>query len=119
MKVHFQKYGFVHAFWLITILIMIIAGLLLRAPSGDKIGDYIAFAASIASLVLAIVVIFYSMISNQGFSETVGSLKTLATTVHESANDIKLVSSDFVDKASEIFGELSEIRPEVRAISEK
>lgn len=67
LRSHMQRHGFVHALWTISILILIIASLLLGLPNGNLIGDYIAFSASIAPLVLAVVAIFYSIISNHPF----------------------------------------------------
>lgn len=119
IKVHIAKYGMVHALWLISILVLIIAFLLLNLPDGAMIGDYIAFAASIASLVLAVVAIFYSIIFNQGFSETVGVLKGSADDVKLAASQICDVSTQLNGQSDRLLGEFSQLSPAVLAISDK
>lgn len=119
LRSHMRAHGAVHALWTISLLVLIVASLLLGLPNGNLIGDYIAFAASIASLVLAVVAIFYSIISNQSFSETVGTLKSSAEIVKSAADRVCDVSMTLNDQSERLINEVLALPPAVQAISDK
>ena len=119
VKTHFQTHGSIHAVWLIGLLIAIISWLLLGERDGNVVRDYISFAASVASLVLAVVAIFYALISNQSFSETVGSLKSTTENVHKAARNIADSSSILADHSERMLGEVSRVPTAVQALSER
>jgi hypothetical protein len=117
LREHLRLHGAVHAVWTIAMLLGIVAALLLMSPNGNAVGEYIAFATSIASLVLAVVAIGHALIANQSFSETVGSLKTSTDGVQAAAREICTVSVELSHQSERLIGEFSELPPAVRAIS--
>jgi hypothetical protein len=119
LRSHFKAHGSVHAVWLIAVLIGIIAALLLIMPNGKSVGDYIAFAASIASLVLAVVAIGQSLIANQSFSETIGSLRASAENVETAARNIADTSNTLSDQSERMIGEVSRLPPAFEELSSR
>lgn len=109
----------VHLCWTIALLLLAGAAILLNVPDGTILRDYISFASAISSIVLAVVAIFYSMISNQSFSETIGSLKSSAGLIDKTEKEINDVSSSLSGKVESILDEFSQIRPAVQEISSK
>jgi hypothetical protein len=116
---HIRRHGMIHALWIILTLIFVIAAIVLGLASGDKINDYISFASSIASLLLAVVAIFYAMVSNQSFSETIGSLRQSATTVDDAAKSICKVTEELNDKSEDLLLQVSGLPPTLQKMSEK
>lgn len=116
---HFKNHGAIHALWMIGVLLLIIAALLIRSPGGNIIAEYFAFATSIASLVLAIVAIFHSVVSNQSFSETIGSLRTSAESVQTAARNIADTSAILSEQSERMIGEVSRLPPAFQELSEK
>ena len=116
---HFRRHGAVHAFWLFSVLVAIIAILALLVPDGTLIRDYISFASAVSSIILAIVAIFYSMFSNQSFSEMVGSLKSSVHRVEESSLTLGETSSTLLSLAERISVEISSLAPRFDAINSK
>jgi hypothetical protein len=116
---HLRIHGAVHALWMISLLILVIAALILMMPDGKSVGDYIAFATSIASLVLAVVAIGHSLISGQSFAETVGSLKSSADDVKNAATNVCEVSNILSGQSERLLLEFGALPPAVKAISDK
>jgi hypothetical protein len=116
---HFRRHGAVHATWVISILIAVIAALLLILPNGNSVGNYIAFAASIASLVLAVVAIAQSLVSNQGLSETLGSLRTAAHTLSDASLNVETASAALDSKIELVVGQVARVPEAVEALSAK
>jgi uncharacterized membrane protein (Fun14 family) len=119
MVEHFQKHGAIHALWAISVLLLIVAWLLLQAPNGQLIGQYIGFAASVASLVLALVAIGYAFVSNQGFSQSVGALEVSSRDVRSAAQNIAEVSRLLSEKAEILTGEVARVPDAMLALTEK
>lgn len=119
MRAHFTRHGAVHAIWLIAVLTAIIAWLLLRTPDGKSIGDYIAFAASIASLILAVIAIGYSMLSNEGLIATVGNLNSSSSTIAEAAENIKAQNASLDATISELSGQVADVPASMRALTDR
>lgn len=119
LREHFRSHGAVHALWLISVLLAIIAALILMSPNGAAVGEYIAFATSIASLVLAVVAIGQTLISNQGFSETVGALRSSADNIQVTARNIADSSSLLSQKAEFISEQAEKVPSVVEALSAK
>lgn len=82
----------IHLSWIIVLLILSGAALVSTSPDGIVIRDYISFASAISSIALAIVAIFYSMISNQSFSQTIGALNLSANKIDSTAREINTAS---------------------------
>lgn len=116
---HFRRHGLIHAIWLFSVLLALIAFLLLRLPNGQSVGDYIAFAASIASLVLAIVAIGQSLLANQSFSETIGSLRQSSEALRNTALNVEKTSGSLSGKMDELAGSVARMPEAFDALSAK
>ncbi|WP_426264142.1 hypothetical protein [Sphingomonas sp. PWP1-2] len=116
---HFRIHGAVHAFWIISILVLIITALLLLVPNGSFLRDYISFASSIASIILAIIAIFYSMFSNQSFSEMVGSLQSSVQNTSQSSAKLEDASNFLTTLADRVSTEISSLSPRFDAVENK
>ena len=116
---HFRRVGHIHGIWIICVLLAIISGLMLRIPNGDKVAEYISFSSSIASLALAIVAIFYSIISNQRIAENLGSLDKTSARIDRTSDQLEGIANSIESNFSKIFDEFGLITPEMRKISEK
>lgn len=116
---HLERHGGVHATWIIAVLTAIIAALLLRLPNGNSVGDYIAFAASIASLVLAVVAIGQSLIANQSLSTTVGSLNTASSNLERASENLEDISKGLETRFEEIAGEVARMPVAVAQLEAK
>lgn len=116
---HFRRVGHIHGIWIICVLLAIISGLMLRIPNGDKVAEYISFSSSIASLVLAVVAIFYSIISNQSIAENLGSLDKTSARIDSTSDQLEVIASSIENNFTKIFDEFGLITPEMRKISEK
>ncbi|MBV8688278.1 MAG: hypothetical protein JOZ90_16105 [Alphaproteobacteria bacterium] len=119
LRSHFQKHGIVHSVWLFSILLLTIAALLLEVPNGVIIRDYISFAASIASLILALVAIFYSFIANQGFSGSIEGLSRSSVDLQSAAKNINDTSAALSEQSERLMTEFSVLRPAVQGIAKR
>jgi hypothetical protein len=100
--------------WVIALLLLILSYVILRLPAGSLVRDFISFAASIASLVLAVVAIFYSIISSERFHQSIASLTDSATLVSEEAKRLEETSSEFNRRADELVAEIKLVPVSVR-----
>ncbi len=75
----------------------------------DDLVQYLSFAGSITSLVLGIVAIFYSIISNQQSSENFGKLKDAVAKIEEGARVISDVSGNLNSKLDKISDDIVNI----------
>ncbi|MDR6761656.1 putative integral membrane protein [Flavobacterium sp. 2755] len=84
----------IKVYWLVLIVIIIISVFVFIETSNDNsdLVQYFSFAGSITSLVLGLIAIFYSIISNQEATSNFGKLKEAVTKIEEGANTIKQVS---------------------------
>jgi hypothetical protein len=81
--------------------------------------NYVSFATTITSLFLGVIAIFYSMISNQAFSETTGSLKESVNNIQIAAQNISETSSNLLEQTGQMMGEISDLPPAFKEISAK
>lgn len=116
---HFRTHGQVHAIWAITVLVAIIAWLLLGERDGNVINAYVSFASSIASLILAVVAIFYSVVSTQSQSEMIGSLKGSSDSLESAARNIDDTSAALNKRFEEVVGQVAMMPAAVEALSAK
>jgi len=116
LRKHFQLHGSVHAWWAIAVLILIIAALLLFMPNGTAVNEYISFASSLSSLLLAVVAMFYAFISNQNSSENVSDLRASALQITNSSGALSNISKDLYQQISVLTSDFSDIRPRVEQI---
>lgn len=85
---HFRKHGIIHLLWIIVLLVISLAALVVRSPGSGSIISLVSFASAIASLVLAMVAIFYAIVSNQSFSEAASNLSNSARDVLHAASGL-------------------------------
>ncbi len=105
--------------WTVAVLLAIIAALLLRLPNGSAVGEYISFSASIASLVLAVVAIGQALVANQGFSETVGTLRSSSDELRSAATNIAETSATLNQRCEDIIGQVAKVPAAVEALGAK
>lgn len=85
LALHFKYCGF--------IAVMIVVAIATERWSTSKdFTTYLSNAATMTSLLLGVVAIFYSFISNDGMSRSLGSITLVSTEVRETREDIKQFS---------------------------
>lgn len=109
----------IHLFWIIVILVLSVISLIVYEPSGQIIQNYVSFAAAIASILLALIAIIFSFLSNQTFSETVGDLKGSVEESGNASNDIVTASRALQEAVEKIQNDFSGIGPTVEKISQR
>jgi glucan phosphoethanolaminetransferase (alkaline phosphatase superfamily) len=84
----------IKVYWLVLIVVLIISVFVFIETSNthSDLVQYFSFAGSITSLVLGLIAIFYSIISNQESTTNFGKLKEAVTKIEEGADIIKTVS---------------------------
>jgi len=94
----------VKVYWVIIIVIIIIATFVFieTCDSHSDLVQYFAFAGSVTSLVLGIVAIFYSIVSNQQSAENFGKLKEAVSKIEEGAKSLNELSNDINDRLDKI-----------------
>lgn len=95
IKSHIRRFGLLHAGWIIVILFLCLCAIVMGKIDAHKIGDFVSLIASVVSIILALVAIFYAFVSNQSFFQTIGILKT-------STDDISVASTKIADLTSEM-----------------
>ncbi|MFM5884784.1 MAG: hypothetical protein ACKOQ3_05575 [Novosphingobium sp.] len=68
----------IHLIWIVTILVLFIIALIVWNPDSTIIYNYISFASAISSILLAVVAIIYSMISNRSFDSSIAEIRSSA-----------------------------------------
>lgn len=116
---------FIHGFYIISFLVIVIIFLLAKSLHKDiDAVQFISFAATLSSLILAVIAIIYSIISNGQFSssiskmsdsaEVIGSLSKnvdiTISSVKESTEDMKSFVSSFSQKVEELYPLLKNIQ---------
>lgn len=85
----------IHIFYVIGFLLFVIIGLLtIQWSEITDLVNYITFALTLSSLVLSILAIVYSFISNSRFSETMGVLNNVSKDVLDSTIKLNTVTDD-------------------------
>jgi hypothetical protein len=106
---HFKTHGYVHCFWLIVILATIIAAFVVMAPGEGQIEALVSFAATVTSLVLAVIAIIYSIVSNQGIASSVAATFQAALKVDESIKNIDNASKRISLESARLVEEVSQV----------
>jgi hypothetical protein len=119
LKEHVRKHGAVHSVWMITVLLLVILVLVFRDPDSDRLGTIIGFAASAVSLVLALVAIGYSFVSNQSFSEVVGVLRSSTENIQTAAQNIVESSAALSGQSEVLVGHAEKMPTVVAELSAK
>lgn len=116
---HLRNHGAIHASWLFGGMALVIAALLLTSPNGALVNDYISFASSLASLILAVVAIFYSIIANQDVTKNIGALAASAQEMNNRATAVGALADTLSQATEKILTEFSTFGPTVEEISNK
>lgn len=111
-----MKNATIHFTYIIAILIAIISILLWRLPNGNSLSAYIAFAASIASLILAVVAIFQSIISSDAFGKAIFQIQTSAEKIVEETSRLGKASLSLGEEAESALRRLSEIPEQIQSL---
>ena len=99
----------VNLLWVIGLLLLIISAFAVVTPSGGLLKEYIGFAASIASILLALVAIFYAFISNGSFSSTLSEVKAAASQLAAETSRLNDASTGLSDEAEAIIRRLENL----------
>ncbi len=92
-------------FYSICILIAVIVILLtVKWGAISELVKYITFGLTLTSLFLALIAIFYAIISNSSFSKHIGGLRAASDSVTSSAASLDRMLSDLEEKISELPG---------------
>ena len=105
----FRNYAIIHLVWIVTTLILAMIAIVTWDPSSEYLYRYISFAAGIASILLAIVAIFYSMISNNAFNTSLSEIRSSASRVAEEAGRLNLASAGISSEAEAVIRRLSDL----------
>lgn len=94
----------VKVYWLIIIVIIILSTFIFieTCNSHKDLVQYFSFAGSVTSLVLGIVAIFYSIVSNQQSAENFGKLKEAVSKIEEGARSLSYLSNDINSRLDKI-----------------
>jgi len=108
-----EKYK-VHFFYIIGILLAIIIGLIsVEWAKIPYLVEYITFALTLSSLLLAILAIVYSMISNNTFSGLIEKLNSSAEYLQESSRKVSTGYDMILEKFQEIPSSINDVRESV------
>lgn len=94
----------IKVYWVVIILVLTISVFVFiqTSSSNNNLVQYLSFAGSITSLVLGLIAIFYSIISNQQSTENFGKLKEAVTKIEEGARIISSASSNINSRLDKI-----------------
>jgi hypothetical protein len=104
---------------MLVLLSLCSVALIVYRPDAEKVNSFISFAATLTSLFLGAVAIFYSMIANQGFTSTLGRLQRSSENIENAAKNISDTSGLLSGQSERLWSELSQLSPAVRGIAEK
>lgn len=101
----------VKVYWVVILMVLTISVFVFiqTGTTNNNLVQYLSFAGSITSLVLGLIAIFYSIISNQQSTENFGKLKEAVTKIEEGARIISDVSSNINSKLDKISDDLVKI----------
>ena len=99
---HLKKFGVVHLFWVMVILGLCCIALLVYSPDADKVNSFISFAATITSLFLAIIAIFYSMVANSDLTASLGKASQGAENISRLADRVSQVTERLDEKSESL-----------------
>ncbi len=89
----------IHAFYIVSILVLaIIALVTIEWSAVPRLVDYITFALTVTSLVLALLAIAYSMYSNTSFSQNVATLDGASRLLSGTAERVSEASDELTRK---------------------
>lgn len=96
-----------HFIYVVIILVMVIIAVATdKWTTQENFTEYLSNAATLTSLVLALVAIFYSMIANDGISQSLGNITSASDNIRESKEEISRYAQ-LTDAAGAAVGESS------------
>lgn len=104
-----MKNSNIHFVWTIAVLLLVISALLWRLPNGDKLANYIAFAASLASLVLAVVAIFQALLSSKSIDHAITKIQNSADAIVKQTERLNQATVSLGEEANNTLEKLSEL----------
>lgn len=107
------KHPIIHLAWIIGVLIAIISALLWRLPNGSDLSGYISFAASIASLILAVVAIFQALLSSETFSSSISEIRASAQKIMQETSRLGEASITLGAEADAALKRLSDLPDQI------
>src|SRR5215216_338371 len=98
----------VKMYWLVLILVVTISIFIFieTAQDDSNLVLYFGFAGSVTSLVLGLIAIFYSIVSNQQSTENFGKLKEAVTKIEEGATTMKNITESINSRLDKISDDL-------------
>lgn len=103
----------IHAFYVVAILLVVIIGLATsRWGDNPKLVEYLNFAATLTSLVLAVLAIVYAFLSNASISNSVAE-------IGEAAKGIAKVAGDVSGASTALSAKIDSIPPQLETVTNK
>lgn len=102
--------------WVIGLLLSVICAFAVISPSGELLKEYVTFSAAVASILLALVAIFYAFVSNGSMSSTMHEVRQAASSLVDETQRLNAASSGLSDEAEEIIRRLENLPESVTQI---
>ena len=115
----FAGHWHVHALWLIALLVFTNTWNLLKLTDGESVRDFLSFAASIASMILAIVAIFYAFVSNRDSLINLGKIGQSSERASEASFAVRETTDRLGDLIDELNSKFGAIEPAVSTVAEQ
>jgi hypothetical protein len=106
----------IHCTWIIADLILLVVAIIVRDPQSTTLQAFFSFAATVVSLFLGVIAIFYSMVSNQDQSNILQSTANSAQRVHDASSSLQATSNTIRDLISDLTGRVDLIPEEIRTV---
>src|SRR5690606_8952706 len=107
----------IHTSYIIVILVAIIILLItVKWAAVPELVGYINFAATLASLLLAVVAILYAMYSNSSIAQNIGELDRAATDIRTAAIGIESTNAELHRRVNEIPPQIEHVNKSMDAI---
>lgn len=108
----------VHLCWTVAFLLLAITALIVYEPDGATIRDYISFASAISSILLAVVAIFYSIVSNEGMSKILSSIGSSADRISQDSKDLSQITFNLSDKIQQLENNVASVPKQIGQFQE-
>ena len=102
--------------WVIVVCLLVIISLLTGLSEASLIQSYISFTASILSIILAVIAIFYSMISNSGFQHILGEIRSSSDQISAQTSLLNSASLGLSNEAQEVLKRLDSLPQNIEAL---
>lgn len=109
----------VHLAWIIVILLFALCAVTIYSPDGAIIKDYVSFAGSIASIILASIAIIYAFISNQGVADAAVQLVQSTKSAESASHRVEAGAAAIEGALDTLRKDFSNLAPTVEVISKK